>query len=151
MARFAFPAWQPVLYTTTRARRPAHGAAVRCLPTGSVDPAHNIMTHNVVLGLFGSGHSLHFYNVVLFPLAFAAVHPDRVAEWIAERFGEPCNWLHAIGAEILILALTVLAMCWLMPSYPKLEWWLPLLYIGLLAVFRGLKRFVIDLFGFGDD
>ncbi len=106
----------------------------------------------IMLGWIGGyGRAFRLYDVVLFPLAAAAVYPDYVVEWIAEQFGKPANWLHAIGAEILILGLTVLAMYWLMPLFPDLEWWFSLIPIGLLAIFRGLKRFITDLFGFGDD
>lgn len=111
---------------------------------------------NVVLGVTGRypfplHRYLHLYDLVLFPLAIAAAYPDRLVVWIAEQFGKTGNWLHVIAVEIFILGLIALAMRWLRPSYPNLAWWFPLVCIGLAAIFRGLKRFLTDQLGFGDD
>ena len=52
--------------------------------------------------------------------------------------------------EVLAVSLLLTFMVLLMPCYPKLDWWEPILIVGLLALFRGIRWLVGNLFGMED-
>jgi len=93
---------------------------------------------------------IHWYDIVLLGLAAAIVYPDKILEWLSEHTGRALGWLHLILIEAAAITLMVVAMVLLMPVYPKLEWWHPLLYIGILALFRTIMWCVTQMFGFDD-
>ena len=98
---------------------------------------------------FRHGH-WHWYDFILVGLAAVIVYPDVVCAWLSERIGRELGWLHLILIEVVAIVLMVIAMVLLMPAYPKLEWWYPMLFVGLLAVFRAIKGFIKQVFGFDD-
>ncbi|MBL9174536.1 MAG: hypothetical protein JNL10_13450 [Verrucomicrobiales bacterium] len=98
---------------------------------------------------FGSGH-WHWYDIIILGLAAVIVHPDRVLDWIGERSGRAFGWQHVALLEAVAMVLMSVAMALLMPAYPQLQWWHPLLLVGMLGLFRGILWFVTGLFGFPD-
>ena len=98
---------------------------------------------------FGRGR-WHWYDIILVGLAAIIVYPDKVLEWLSERTGRELGWLHLILIEVVAIGLTVIAMVLLMPAYPKLEWWYPILFVGMLALFRIVIWFIKQMFGFDD-
>ena len=93
---------------------------------------------------FGRGR-WHWYDIIIVGLAAVIVYPDRMLDWIGERTGRAFDWRHVVLVEVLVAAMSLL-----MPAYPRLEWWYPLVFVGILAVFRSIMWFVTDLFGFRD-
>jgi hypothetical protein len=93
---------------------------------------------------------IHWYDIVLFGLAAAIVYPDKILEWLSERTGRALGWLHLILIEVIAIVLMIVAMVLLMPVYPKLEWWHPALYVGMLAAVRAVMWCVSQMFGFDD-
>lgn len=93
---------------------------------------------------------MNWYDIVLVALAAAIVYPDKVLEWMSERTGRAFGWFHVVVLEVVAIALMGVTMLGLMPMYPKLEWWHPVLYVGMLASIRVITRWVTRLFGFND-
>lgn len=91
-----------------------------------------------------------WYDFVLIGIAALIVYPDKVLEWAGERTGRSFGWLHLILLEVIAIALMIGATLWLMPMYPKLEWWRPLLFVGMVAAFRVVLWAVTRMFGFDD-
>jgi len=83
-------------------------------------------------------------------LALAIVYPDKFLDWLSERTGRLWDLRHLAAFEMLAIGTTIGAMLLLMPHYPKLHWWHPALFVGMIAVFRLLHWFVIKLFGLDD-
>jgi hypothetical protein len=98
---------------------------------------------------FGRG-GWHWYDTIIIGLAAVIVYPDEVLDWVGERTGLAFSWWHVVLVEGAAIVLMVVAMTLLMPVYPRLQWWYPLLAVGILAAFRGIRWFVTDVFGFGD-
>ena len=93
--------------------------------------------------------SWHWYDLIFVGLAVLIVYPEKFLDWISDRTGREFGWLHIVLLEIIAVGFIIFAMALLMPAYPKLVWWYPLLLIGALALVRGIRWFVIELFGFG--
>ena len=93
---------------------------------------------------------IDWYDFVLIGLAAAIVYPDRILEWLSERTGRVLGWLHLILIEVAAIGFMIVAMMLLMPVYPKLAWWHPMLYVGLLALIRIIMWLVTKMFGFDD-
>ena len=83
-------------------------------------------------------------------IAAAIVYPDKVLDWIGERTGRAFSWRHVVWLEVVAIGLMIIAMTLLMPVYPKLQWWYPLLFVGMLALIRGIMWLVIEMLGFHD-
>ena len=98
---------------------------------------------------FGRGR-WHWYDIIIVGLAAVIVYPDRALDWIGERTGRAFDWRHVVLIEVVAIVVMFIVMALLMPAYPRLQWWYPLLSVGTLAVLRGVVWFVTDLFGFGD-
>lgn len=93
---------------------------------------------------------LHWYELIFLGLAAAMVYPDKILEWMSARTGRALGWGHLILIEVVAVVLAVVAVVLLMPMYPRLEWWHPLLCVGLLAMIRAITALVTSFFGFGD-
>ncbi|MBN9690472.1 MAG: hypothetical protein J0M24_09540 [Verrucomicrobia bacterium] len=93
---------------------------------------------------------LEWYEVLLLGLAAVVVYPDKVLEWIGEWTGWSLGFRHLIYLEMVALGLIVLAMSLLMPAYPQLAWWKPILMIGFLGVVRLIVSWVTSFLGFGN-
>jgi len=98
---------------------------------------------------FGRGR-WHWYDIIIVGLAAVIVYPDKVLDWIGERTGRVFGWRHVVLIEVVAVALMVVSMALLMPAYPRLDWWYPLLFVGMLALLRGIMWFIAELFGFRD-
>jgi inner membrane protein involved in colicin E2 resistance len=98
---------------------------------------------------FGRGR-WHWYDIIIVGLAAVIVYPDKVLDWIGEHTGRVFGWRHVVLVEAVAITLMFVAMALLMPAYPRLQWWHPLVFIGILALFRGIMWFIIELFGFRD-
>ncbi len=93
---------------------------------------------------------MNWYDIVLVALAAAIVYPDKVLEWLSERTGRAFGWFHVVVLEVVAITSMGVTMLWLMPMYPKLEWWHPVMYVGMLASIRAITGCVTRMFGFND-
>lgn len=98
---------------------------------------------------FGRGR-WHWYDILLVGLAAMIVYPDKVLEWLGERTGRELGWLHLILIEFVAIGLMVIAMILLMPVYARLEWWYPIIFVGLLTVLRTVMWSIKQMFDFDD-
>lgn len=98
---------------------------------------------------FGRGN-WHWYDFLLLGLAALIVYPDKVLEWLSALTGRALGWGTLLIIEAVAITLLIGAMVWLMPLYPKLTWGQPLLYIGMVALFRVLLWGITRMFGFDD-
>ena len=96
------------------------------------------------------GGRTHWYDIVLAVLTAAIVYPDKIFEWWGERTGRALGWLHLILIKAVAIALMIVAMVLLMPVYPKLTWWFPLLGVGMVAMMRAIMWWVRRMFGVDD-
>lgn len=78
------------------------------------------------------------------------VYPDKVLEWIGERTGRGFGLRHVVYVVVVAITLMFIVMTLLMPVYPKLQWWYPLLSVGVLGVCRFIMSIVTSMFGFDD-
>ena len=97
---------------------------------------------------FGRGR--HWYDLVIVALAAVIVYPDKVLDWIGERTGRFFGWRHVVLVELIAVALMFATMALLMPAYPRLQWWDPLLFVGVLGLLRAIMWCVTKFFGFDD-
>lgn len=91
---------------------------------------------------------LDWYDYVLLGLALVIVYPDKVVGWWNGCTGRAFRWLHVVVLEVFAVALMCAFMLWLMPIYPKLEWWYPVMGVGVIALFRAVMWGVARAFGF---
>lgn len=98
---------------------------------------------------FGRGR-WHWYDIIIVGLAAVIVYPDKVLDWIGERTGRVFGWRHVLLLEMIAVSLMVVSMALLMPAYPQLGWFHPLLFIGALTLCRVILWFIAELFGFRD-
>src|SRR4051812_43879095 len=91
-----------------------------------------------------------WYDILLIGLAAAIVYPDKCLDWIGERTGRAFGLRHVVFLQVVAFGLLIIAMILLMPVYPKLHWWHPLVFVGMLGLFRVIARFITALFGFED-
>jgi len=103
------------------------------------------------LAVLGFHRGFTLADVTFLPLAAAFVFPDFVLDFIGENTGKSFGRWHLIFVEIIVACLMTVATILLQNYYAALPWWLPLVYVGILAVFRALTRFAKDLAGFNDD
>ena len=81
-------------------------------------------------------------------LALIVAYPDLVAEKMAQLWGrEPrlTDLLAVIGGAIA--ALFILAAL-IIPHYPNVKWWQPVLFIAVMAGLRIVHGFLVRLFDF---
>ena len=90
----------------------------------------------------------NWYDALFLILALAIVYPDRILDWLSEKTGRVWDGRHLVVFEVLAIGVTVAAACLLMPHYPKLQWWYPILFVGLISLFRLLHWLLVKLFGF---
>jgi hypothetical protein len=88
-----------------------------------------------------------WYDLVILALAVAIVYPDKILEWIGDRTGWSWGWRHLVIFEVAMIALVCLLMFWLMPLYPRLTWMTPMVCVGMVAFFRFLVWFIMDMTG----
>ena len=92
----------------------------------------------------------NWYDVIIVALAVVIVYPDKVLDWIGERTGYAFDWRHILVLEGITVGLMMAAMALLMPMYPRLHWWEPLLFTGFFALLRFFMWCVARLFDFDD-
>jgi hypothetical protein len=91
-----------------------------------------------------------WYNLIILGLSAAIVYPDKVLGWIEDRTGRAFGWRHIILLEVISVGLLILVMTLLISVYPRLDWWYPVLFVGLLAVVRVMMWLALQFFGFDD-
>lgn len=91
-----------------------------------------------------------WYDPILIGLAALIVYPDVVLNWIGDRIGRTFGWIHLVLLEVAAIGSMIGLTAWLMPQYPRLQWWYPLLFVGVFATFRALRWLINQLFGFDD-
>lgn len=92
----------------------------------------------------------HWYNLIFLGLAFVIVFPREVLEWIGDRTNRIYGLRHVVLLEVVAVSLMVGMTKLLMPMYPQLHWWQPLVFIGALGVLRAIKWFVAWLCDFDE-
>lgn len=92
----------------------------------------------------------HWYDLILVPMAVAIVYPDRVVEWLSETSGKIMGIRSLIAVEVVGLLGMFLAMEILMPNYPHLHWWYPVMMVGMLGFVRLGVWCARQLFGLDD-
>ena len=108
---------------------------------------------NMILGLIGfrrGTRQIHLYDFVFLAVAGAIVFPDKVLEWVSDRTGKIFGWWHLIALDLLAVGTMIVATVILLPVYPKLNWWEPLIFVGVLAATRLGVWLAVKLFGFDD-
>ena len=93
---------------------------------------------------------MNWYDIALVALAAAIVYPDKVLEGLSERTGRVFGWFHVMVLEGIAITSMCVTMLVLMPMYPRLEWWHPVLYVGMLASIRVITVCVTRFLGFHD-
>ena len=91
-----------------------------------------------------------WYDLIIVALAAAIVYPDKILEWLSDATGKIFGWGHLVLLEVVTIGLMMLAMVLLMPTYPALVWWKPVMMVGVLAVIRIGVWLVVQMFGFDD-
>jgi hypothetical protein len=93
---------------------------------------------------------LHWYDLILMPLAAVAIFPDKFLDWVGARTGWCFESWHLLIVEAVVVAALVVATALLMPSNPGLHWWYPFVLIAVVGIARVLMHLVERLCGFGD-
>ncbi len=93
---------------------------------------------------------IHWYDFVLFGLAAVIVYPDKVLAWLSQWTGKIYGWFHLLILEAIASSAGLGIMLLLMPAYPQLPWWQPLLLVGCLALFRIIMWLALEIFGLND-
>ena len=107
--------------------------------------------HYIIFGYISFGQARwHWYDIIVVGLAAVIAYPDKVLDWISDRTGREFGGRHIVWLEIIAVGFMVIAMMLLIPVYPKLDWWYPLLIIGAGGLVRGIQWLVIEFFGFHD-
>jgi hypothetical protein len=100
----------------------------------------------LVMG-FPGRRGWEWYDPVVLALAGAAVYPDKVSEWLAFRtgrgFGWRCTMVIGVVAGAALSGLTFA----LMPGYPRMRWWSPLVVVGTIAMVRFTIVWIKDILG----
>ena len=96
--------------------------------------------------VFGRGR-LDWYDFVFIALAGIIVYPDEILDWVGSKTGKHFTWKHIVLLEAIALVTLALITWGLLPNYPRLQWWKPLLAVAIVAVFRGIMGFISRSFG----
>jgi hypothetical protein len=93
---------------------------------------------------------IHWYDIAFLALAAIIVYPDHVLEWIGDRTGKHFSWRHVIFLEVFALAVLAIFTNFLLPQYPQVHWWYPILITCAVGAFRLITWLISNLFGFED-
>ena len=96
---------------------------------------------------FGRGN-LHWYDLVFAALAGVIFYPDKILVWIGAKTGQHFSWKHVVLLEAMAIAALGITDWMLLPIYPRLNWWTPLLIVGMVAMSRAVMSLISR--GFGD-
>jgi len=91
--------------------------------------------HGIRLRL-GQGHNIHWHEIVLLPLAFVVVYPDRTLRWL---FPNANSLYQVLFLELMAIGGIIAGTLFLRRLYPDFVWWLPL----ALVIFCILVRAVL--------
>jgi hypothetical protein len=95
---------------------------------------------------FGRRGRLNWYDPIFVGLALLVVYPDSVIEKISDITGKTYGLMAYLGVVLSgVAGLTILTIT-LLPNYPKLQWWYPVLFTAGLAVFRSIHHVLVSLF-----
>lgn len=72
------------------------------------------------------GRGITWPEFFLLLIAIVIVYPDVIAERVAGVFGNVADTFHIFVVEVLGLAGMTAFTVWLVPRYPKFEWWVPI-------------------------
>lgn len=89
---------------------------------------------------FGHIQNIHWYELVLLPLALLVVYPDRVLSWL---FPKAASIYQLALFELAAIGLLVVGTVLLMRTFPDLVWWMPLALVIFCLVLRVILSFVI--------
>jgi hypothetical protein len=73
---------------------------------------------------------------VLLGFAAAIVYPNEVLRWVGARTGWVFARRHLILYEAAAVILMLTATLLLMPFSPLLDWWDPVIYVGVVGLVR---------------
>jgi hypothetical protein len=82
---------------------------------------------------FGHGNNLHWYEVVLLPLAFVVVYPDRTLRLC---FPKADKIYQLVLFELTTIGLLVAGTALLRKRYSDLEWWMPVALVAFCVLVR---------------
>jgi uncharacterized membrane protein len=91
-----------------------------------------------------------WYDLVFIWLGVIMFCPDLILTWINEEMNGKFGWWHVIWLEIISVATIIVGMILLKPIYPKLSWWNPMIFVGSIALLRGIMRLAKDFIDFDD-
>jgi hypothetical protein len=82
---------------------------------------------------FGHGQNIHWYELVLLPLAASIIYPDRVLRWL---FPKAASIFQLVLFELAAIGLLVVGTVLLMRSFADFVWWVPLALVLFCLVLR---------------
>ena len=99
--------------------------------------------------LGGRGH-LRWYDCLLIALAAAIIFPDEIVERLSRIYGRVLGTPTLVAVVLVGVVAMIVTTAALLPLYPRLSWWHPVLYVGTLAFCRIGMWCVSSFFGFDD-
>jgi hypothetical protein len=94
---------------------------------------------NMIASVFslGANHA-SWYAWMFLGFAVLIIFPDEASDNIGWTF----DWRHLIWLEAILISIVIVAMIILKRFYPDLQWYLPLIAIGFVALIRGIVWFI---------
>ncbi len=100
----------------------------------------------LVMG-FPGRRGLEWYDPVVLALAGAVVYPDKISEWLAFRTGREFGWRCTVVIGAVAAAALAGLTSALMPDYPRIRWWSPLVVAGTISMVRFTIAWIKDILG----
>ena len=105
---------------------------------------HNFIILGVRLGNAG-GLTWSWYDILFGGLAAVVVFSDKIIACISKLIGRELGWRWIAWLVGIALGLIIIATLVLMRFYPDLDWWYPLIFIGLCMLLQVLFRVISKL------
>ena len=89
---------------------------------------------------FGHGWNIHWYELVLLPLAVLVIYPDLALRWLVPKAAS----IYQLALfELAAIGLLAVGTVLLMRTFADFVWWMPLALILFCLVLRVILSFVI--------
>ena len=89
---------------------------------------------------FGHGFSLRWYEIVLLPLAWMVVYPDKVLGWL---FPNASKVYQIVLLELATIGLLTVGTILLTRTFADMIWWTPLALVLFCSILRLILTFVL--------
>lgn len=90
------------------------------------------------------GHwNIHWYELVLFPVAALVVFPDKFLLWLAQRRQRTYGWWQFAVFEMVAIGALVVGDLFLMRNHADLVWWDPIALVAFCTALRVVFTFVL--------